>query len=297
MTNLIYVGFSDDVSIETWRWNYQIWCNFMTKTDIAGGLDLTEILEFVSIDTPEDILPAAKNLNRIARMREMNVALHDDMSSKWPMKDENGNSLNETVFGWATSDWWWDHPRFALYSPIMRACQYTSEPFWCNKDGIHGHKNNEYLDNIDTTPFFFAKGCNLKALIVVPVHLPFGQISTNSYPMIDSQEDDLTSHFEEHNILLKVMTARFISQYISVMSDLRPPNPRQLLTKREVECIRNAALGKTDNQIANDLSLGRSTIRFHMCNAASKLGARNRTETAVRAAQMGLLTTNSLNQN
>lgn len=259
------------------------------NSPIRGALDLQALLEQVAIGKVEDIQAAAINFKRIASVRGMHVAVHDDIASHNPMTDANGNSLNKNIFGWATDDWWWDHPRFALYSPVMRACLYTTEPFWCNAQGIYGCSSNKHLEHIDTTTFFSAAKCSVRALIVVPVHLPFGQVSANSFPLFDASLDNLSDHFDEYGLLLGALTRRFISDYVTIASDSNWISSKYSLSNREVDCIKLASLGKTDTQIGTVLSLCRSTVRYHIKSASVKLGAANRTQTAVKAAQLGYL--------
>jgi DNA-binding CsgD family transcriptional regulator len=64
-----------------------------------------------------------------------------------------------------------------------------------------------------------------------------------------------------------------------------------MLTKREVECLRWAAAGKTNDEIATIINLKRTTIRFHIRAAAQKLDAVNRDQALFKAAQLGFLGT------
>ena len=61
------------------------------------------------------------------------------------------------------------------------------------------------------------------------------------------------------------------------------------LSKREIECLRWAAVGKTDGEIATILSRSCATIRFHIHNAAQKLNAVNRSQAVFKAGQLGFL--------
>ena len=61
------------------------------------------------------------------------------------------------------------------------------------------------------------------------------------------------------------------------------------LSKREVECLRWAAVGKTDHEIGVILSRSRATIRFHLHNATTKLDAVSRSQAVFKAAQLGYL--------
>jgi LuxR family quorum-sensing system transcriptional regulator SolR len=61
------------------------------------------------------------------------------------------------------------------------------------------------------------------------------------------------------------------------------------LSVREREVLSWTADGKTAWEIGRILSVGESTVNFHIKNAMSKLGARNKVQAAVIAVSMGLL--------
>lgn len=61
------------------------------------------------------------------------------------------------------------------------------------------------------------------------------------------------------------------------------------LTAREREVLRLAAEGEPSAAIARRLHLAEGTVRNHLSNAITKLGARNRTEAAARARERGWL--------
>jgi NarL family two-component system response regulator LiaR len=61
------------------------------------------------------------------------------------------------------------------------------------------------------------------------------------------------------------------------------------LTQRELEILAMLTEGKTNKEIAKQLSLSEGTVRFHVSNILSKLGVNNRTEAASMAIQQGLV--------
>lgn len=61
------------------------------------------------------------------------------------------------------------------------------------------------------------------------------------------------------------------------------------LTRREVECLRLSAEGKTLEEIAQLINLSYSTIRFHLRRAGDKLGALDRVHAVAKASYLGLL--------
>jgi DNA-binding NarL/FixJ family response regulator len=61
------------------------------------------------------------------------------------------------------------------------------------------------------------------------------------------------------------------------------------LTKRELEVLRLLAQGQTNPEIAQSLVLSTLTVKTHVQRIISKLGVSDRTQAAVRAAELGLL--------
>jgi DNA-binding NarL/FixJ family response regulator len=61
------------------------------------------------------------------------------------------------------------------------------------------------------------------------------------------------------------------------------------LTTRELEVLRLLAEGQTNPQIAARLGVSRGTVKVHVERIIAKLGASDRTQAAVRAAELGLL--------
>ncbi|HWG01606.1 MAG TPA: response regulator transcription factor [Trebonia sp.] len=65
--------------------------------------------------------------------------------------------------------------------------------------------------------------------------------------------------------------------------------PAGPLTERELEVIRLVARGATNPQVAGDLYVSESTVKYHLRTAMRKLGAKDRTELVYRASAKGLL--------
>lgn len=257
-----------------------------------GREHLDQLLEEVTIRSPEDIHDAAVAMARIAQERGMQIAMCDDISSKEPMIDSDGTILNADVFRWLDEGvrWWEDH-RLALNSPLPRACRYESEPFWVNGEGFNTRWRNSYLDEIDLNDFEKRSLC--KAAIVIPVHLPFGQISANSFIPMDREKTDLSEEFAEYVTFFSHLTRRFIAGYVQAIRTKRRIPSDCVLSKREVECLRWAAIGKTDKEISMILERSHATIRYHVHRAGEKLDSVNRAQTIFKAGQLGYLGANS----
>lgn len=241
------------------------------------------------IESMEGIRSAAIEFrDRIKLLGEFRIAATGNIASKAPMVDASGNILATDVFLWADrDDIWWRRPELALSSPIPRACRYEGEAFWCNKDGFHTRLPNVLLDEIDLSKF--SVQVRSKALICVPVHMPFGQIGAVSFSSSDREKDDLSQEYEKFARVFEAMSRAFITSYVKA-TDQRNWIPKDCsLSKREVQCVSWAALGKTDREIATILSRSAATVRFHLHNAAKKLDAVNRSQTVFKASQLGYL--------
>jgi DNA-binding CsgD family transcriptional regulator len=91
----------------------------------------------------------------------------------------------------------------------------------------------------------------------------------------------------------KLRELRAIADMIhqSVIGDEPIANPSQteILTEREVECLRWSAEGKTYQDIADVLGLSSRTIKFFLENARNKLRCVNTTQSVVVALQRGII--------
>lgn len=65
--------------------------------------------------------------------------------------------------------------------------------------------------------------------------------------------------------------------------------PAEQLTPREREVLRLVAQGQTNQEIGRELTLSVSTVKTHVEHIIAKLEVSDRTQAAVRAAQLGLL--------
>lgn len=69
------------------------------------------------------------------------------------------------------------------------------------------------------------------------------------------------------------------------------------LTDREAEIIKLVATGKSNKQIACELSVAVKTVKFHVSNMLSKLGLYNRVELMGWALHHGAVSLEELQQN
>ena len=249
---------------------------------------LQELLAQVNVTCVADIRGAAEAMQRITAAKGLRVAIADNIASKYPLTDEDGGILAAEVFGWnAPEERWWADTKLALSSPTARACRYESEPFWANEQGCRTRQPNRYLEAMDLGSF--EKRALTKAALVIPVHLPFGQIGIASYSPVDTAIEDLSDLYEAYADELMSLSHRFIAGCVKAHRTRQWLPADCQLTKREVECLRWASIGKTDREISMILGRSHATVRFHIQNAGEKLDAVNRSQTIFKAAQLGYL--------
>lgn len=251
-------------------------------------MDLSiETISSVRISGSEDIRRAAEALHTLALQIGLRAAPAHNIADKRTPVDVEDNILARDVFGWQEGKVWWCNARIALNSPITTACRFESEPFWVNADGFRTRHPNHYLADIDLSEF--EQRAMTRAAIVVPVHLPFGQIGAVSFNPIDRHLIDLTQLFRDHSDALGVYARTFIASYVHVKGSVQALPSDNRLSKREVECLRWAAVGKTDLEISMIMARSRATVRFHIHNASIKLNSVTRSQTVFKAAQLGYI--------
>jgi len=207
------------------------------------------------------------------------------------MRDHAGEMLASGVFASGQTDRWWLDRQLALTSPLAAGCRFTAEPFWCNAREIHARRPNPLLEAIDLSDF--NRRAHTPAAIVVPVHMAFGQVGAVSLLPDVGLGDDLSEVFDTWVDELAIYVRRFVIGYVETVQQRSVGMLDPALRKREVECLRWAALGKTNEEIAMIIGLSRATVRFHFRKASERLSAVNRDQTIFKAAQLGYLSLQS----
>lgn len=75
-----------------------------------------------------------------------------------------------------------------------------------------------------------------------------------------------------------------------LMREVRAPDSPESLTERETDVLRLVAEGKANKEIAQGLGIGEKTVKTHVSNILAKLGVQSRTQAALHAARIGMVT-------
>ncbi len=80
-----------------------------------------------------------------------------------------------------------------------------------------------------------------------------------------------------------------------MMREVRTPEAHTALTERELEVLRFLAHGASNKQIAQALKISDETVKTHVSNVLAKLNVSSRTQAALYAQQMGLISPDAEN--
>lgn len=89
-------------------------------------------------------------------------------------------------------------------------------------------------------------------------------------------------------LLSPSVTRRLIAEFAARTHQVRPVSGLDELTPREREVVALIAAGLSNEEIAGQLYVSRSTAKTHATRAMTKLGARDRAQLVVMAYQSGL---------
>jgi DNA-binding CsgD family transcriptional regulator len=189
-------------------------------------------------------------------------------------------------------DWWKDvylNQEMWRIDPVYRATLTTTLPLWWSYDArprlVVGFEQNATAQQLHMFQYCF-KNTGVRSGLSVPMHTAFGGFG---YIVFASRAplDELSSSGKLCEDSLLAIAHRFHHDVAPSLGLLETSEVK--LSSRELDCLSLAALGKTLDESAQILSLSRSTVRFHLRNACTRLGVSNRMQAVTRAAYLGLL--------
>lgn len=214
------------------------------------------------------------------------IAAQADLGDPEPMGDANGQPYAETSFRWIDPDHaYWRDRKLALHIAFLTAARLVAEPFFYSDGRLQSWRASQLLEAVDCEQ---AKNTpNFGEAIIAPVHLPRGLVGAVFWCSRDPV--GVEALFESHAGDLHNLALKLVATHNEARGRPRNATVPQTLTRREVQCLRWAAAGKTDGEIGIILSLSVSTVRFHLRNAAAKLGATGRAQSIQLAAGLGFV--------
>ncbi|MBA3802764.1 MAG: response regulator transcription factor [Acidimicrobiia bacterium] len=84
-------------------------------------------------------------------------------------------------------------------------------------------------------------------------------------------------------LIAPAITTRLLAKFVETATSSTPTQPLSPLTEREEQVLVTVATGRTNAEIASELHISLSTVKFHLSSLMTKIGARNRVEIAIWA--------------
>ncbi len=233
--------------------------------------------ELVILDLARDIAARGKQIGLPL------IATCADISSARPMLLSNGVPVS-TLFEFASDarDYWLQGD-LALQNAIVTIVRWTAEPFYYDNGVIGGWRELRIAPELEQQP----NPTSIRSSIVAPIHLPGNVVGAVVWGT-DQPGIDVRAVFDRNAADLYIMALRFICA-CNTTSRGQPSIRSYRLTRREIQCVKLAAAGKTDDEIGTILTLAVPTVRFHLKKAGEKLGEIGRLRTVQRAAALGFV--------
>ncbi len=94
---------------------------------------------------------------------------------------------------------------------------------------------------------------------------------------------------EENLSMLSLVSTYAIGRAMQLCTEADYDGLQRPLTKRETECLKWAAVGKSEWEISQILGISEHTSEKHLLNAKAKLGAANRVQAVAEAIKLGYI--------
>jgi DNA-binding CsgD family transcriptional regulator len=183
----------------------------------------------------------------------------------------------------------WVRHSLARACPVTQQCGRTADSFlWeSDPDGASWTGRSLAAAQRRVLAFYqdFADGA-----VTVPVHRPDGRTGYVSWFMRDRRR--LGAHHWQTYDATYLCSHSFI-RHLDRIGQAKPPRAPgkagSALTARQLECLRWAAQGKTEEDIGMIIERSPDTVHFHLQAAVTRLNACNRTHAVAIACTRGLI--------
>jgi len=235
----------------------------------------------------DDLVSAAACLKTIGQAVGLTMpAVIDDYSTNRVLTLDDGRAI-ASVLGWHYDfQRVWLEQRLYLVSPIAAVCRVSTRPFvW---DAAKVAKAVQDAKHRPPVEWNLTPEHGIYGGITVPIHMPHAR--TGSVGWLSTDPDvDLHEILQRFGAPLRQAANSMMDLIYAQRAERGEEEPASPLSEREIECLSWAGLGRTDAGIGRIIHRSPATARFHIDNAISKLGARNRTQAVAIAAQLGLI--------
>lgn len=116
------------------------------------------------------------------------------------------------------------------------------------------------------------------------------RVGAIGYLLKDTESDELVKAIRAASLGQVQLSPKAAER---LMREIRAPESPKKLTERETEVLRCLADGKSNKEIAKVLIVSETTVKTHVSNILMKLGVPSRTQAALYAVRIGLVSNKS----
>lgn len=156
------------------------------------------------------------------------------------------------------------------------------------------------MDGVEATRRLYEKWSNARVIILTTFNddayvFEALRVGALGYLLKDLSGHELANAVQtvaNGGVLIDPSVARkVVAEFARLTPSARPindglPDP---LTERELDVLRLLAEGMSNREIGNKLSLTEGTVKNYVTNVLQKIGARDRTQAALRGRELGLM--------
>jgi len=187
--------------------------------------------------------------------------LHSNYSPKWRSK--------------------YDEEKMGHVDPTVSHCATKSTPLIWSPNIFSARRQKEMYEE--------ACGFGIRSGVTLPIHGPNGELGVLCF-VSDANPDKRFQKDADRNISELSCLRDFIFE-----TSLQFIKPAELhkemvaLTRRELECLKWSASGKSSWDIAQILRCSEAVVNFHFTNIRHKFGTSSRHQAVVKAIMLGLI--------
>lgn len=197
--------------------------------------------------------------NRNAPLEADSAFLHSNYSESWRSK--------------------YDSEKMGYVDPTVTHCLTKSTPLIWSPELFSAPKQKDMYEE--------ASGHGIKSGITMPIHGGDGEVGVLCF-VTDTKPGQSFLEQTQHSLPQLSYLRDFLFESSKAFTSDRPRN-RIHLTRRELECIKWAAIGKSSWDISKIMKCSEPTVNFHFKNVRQKFGTSSRQQAVVMAIRMGLI--------
>jgi LuxR family transcriptional regulator, quorum-sensing system regulator LasR len=175
----------------------------------------------------------------------------------------------------------YDKERMGHVDPTVTHCATKSTPLIWSPSIFSARRQKEMYEE--------ACGHGIRSGVTLPIHGPNREFGILCFV----SDTNLDRHFRKdaiHNIPELSCLRDFIFETsLQFMKPAVPSNEMVRLTRRELECLKWSATGKSSWDIAKILHCSESAVNFHFSNIRSKFDTSSRRQAIVKAIRLGII--------